>query len=88
MNIETTINILKNYTDTQLKMLASAIAAERKSRENEKLKEIVEKTCADLEELDIVLDDTIEVTVSSYGVDFTGYLDLLNLCKALRDYIS
>ena len=87
MNIETTINVLKDYTNAQLKMLASAIAAERKSRENEKLKEIVEKTCADLRELDTVLDDTIEVTVSSYGVDFTGYLDLLDLCQVLREYI-
>ena len=43
MNMETTINVLKDYTDAQLKMLASAIAAERKSREDEKLKEIVEK---------------------------------------------
>jgi len=88
MNVETTINILKDYTDAQLKMLASAIAAERKSRDDERLKKIVEKTCSDLEELDTALDDTIEVTVSSYGVDFTGYLNLLDLCKALRDYIS
>lgn len=87
MNIETTINELKHYTSTQLQILSCAIAAERRSRENERLKELVEKTSANLKELDTVLDDTIEVTVSSYGVDFTGYLDLLDLCKALREYI-
>lgn len=87
MNVETTINILKDYTDAQLKILASAIAAEQKSRDDDKLKKIVEKACVDLEELDTVLDDTIEVTVSSYGVDFTGYLDLSELCQVLREYI-
>lgn len=86
--VETTINKLKNYTNAQLQTLASAVAAERKSREDGKLKEIIEKTCIDLKELDIALDDSVEVTVSSYGVDFTGYLDLSELCRALRDYIS
>lgn len=87
MNIETIINELKHYTSTQLQTLSCAIAAERQSRENERLKELVEKTSANLKELDAVLDDTIEVTVSSYGVDFTGYLDLLDLCQVLREYI-
>lgn len=88
MNIETIINELKHCTSTQLQTLSGAIAAERQSRDDDKLKKMLKKTCADLKELDTILDDTIEVTVSSYGVDFTGYLDLLNLCKALRDYIS
>lgn len=87
MNIETTINELKHYTSTQLQTLSCAIAAERQSRENEKLKELIEKTCANLRELNTMLNDTIEVTVSSYGVDFSGYLDLLDLCQVLREYI-
>lgn len=87
MNIETIINELKHCTSPQLQTLSGAIAAERQSRENEKLKELIEKTCANLRELDTMLNDTIEVTVSSYGEDFGGYLDLLNLCEALREYI-
>ena len=87
MNIETTINELKHYTSTQLQMLSGAIAAERQSRENETLKELIEKTCANLRELDTMLNDTIEVTVSSYSGAFGGYLDLLDLCQVLREYI-
>lgn len=88
MDIETVIEELENYTDKELKILVNCISAEQQSREEGKLKEIVEKTCTALKELDTALDDSVEVTVSSYGVDFTGYLDLSELCRALRDYIS
>ena len=87
MNMETTINVLKDYTDAQLQTIASAVAAERKSRENKRLKELIEKTIANLRELDTMLNDTIEVTVSAYEDDFIGDLDLLDLCNVLREYI-
>ena len=88
MDMETTINVLKDYTDAQLKMLASAIAAERKSRDNEKLKEIVEKTCADLKELDATIQETVEVVIIDYdGEAIPGSLDLLALCDVLRGYL-
>ena len=88
MNIETTINELKNYTSTQLQILSGAIAAERQSRENERLKEIIEKTCANLKELDNIIQDTVEVVIANYdGLAVPGSLDLLNLCEALREYI-
>ena len=88
MNIETTINELKHYTSTQLQILSSAIAAERQSRENEKLKEVIEKTCANLKELDNIIQDTVEVVITDYdGLAVPGSLDLLNLCEALREYL-
>lgn len=88
MNIETTINVLKDYTDAQLQTLASAIAAERKSRDNEKLKEIIEKTCADLKELDATIQETVEVVITDYdGMAVPGSLDLLELCDVLREYL-
>lgn len=88
MNIETTINVLKDYTDAQLQMLASAIAAERKSRDNEKLREIINKTCANLEELDATIQETVEVVVVDYdGEAIPGSLDLLELCDVLRGYL-
>lgn len=88
MNIETTINELKHYTSTQLQLLSGAIAAERQSRENEKLKEVIEKTSANLEELDKIIQDTVEVVITDYdGLAVPGSLDLLNLCEALREYI-
>lgn len=88
MNIETTINKLENYTDEELKALASAIAAERKSRENERLKELIEKTCTYLEKLDTALGETVEVVITDYdGLAVPGSLDLLNLCEALREYL-
>ena len=88
MLIETTINELENYTNKQLRELASAIAAERKSRENEKLKEIVEKTCANLKELDATIQETVEVVVVDYdGEAIPGSLDLLELCDVLRGYL-
>ena len=88
MNIETTINELRHYTSTQLQILSSAIAAERQSRENEKLKEVIEKTCANLKELDNIIQDTVEVVITDYdGLAVPGSLDLLNLCEALREYL-
>lgn len=88
MNIETTINELKKYTSVQLQTLASAIAAERQSRENEKLKELIEKICANLKELDAIIQDTVEVVITDYdGLAVPGSLDLLNLCEALREYL-
>lgn len=88
MNIETTINELKHYTNTQLQTLSCAIAAERQSRENERLKELVEKTSANLKELDAAIQDTIEVVITNYdGLAEPGSLDLLDLCEALREYI-
>jgi hypothetical protein len=88
MNIEATINELKHYTSTQLQALSCAIAAERKSRENEKRKEIIEKTCADLKELDATIQETVEVVVTDYdGLTTHGSLDLLDLCEVLRGYI-
>lgn len=88
MNIETTINELKHYTSTQLQTLSCAIADEQKSRENEKLKEIVEKTCANLKELDAAIQNTIEVVITNYdGLAEPGSLDLLDLCEVLREYI-
>ena len=88
MDIETTINELRHYTSTQLQILSSAIAAERQSRENEKLKEVIEKTSANLEELDKIIQDTVEVVITDYdGLAVPGSLDLLNLCEALREYI-
>lgn len=86
--VETTINELKNYTNAQLQTLASAIAAERQSREDEKLKEVIEKTSANLKELDNIIQDTVEVVITDYdGLAVPGSLDLLNLCEALREYI-
>lgn len=88
MNIETTINELRHYTSTQLQILSSAIAAERQSRENEKLKEVIEKTCANLKELDNIIQDTVEVVITNYdGLAVPGSLDLLNLCEVLREYL-
>lgn len=88
MNIETTINELRHYTSTQLQILSNAIAAERQSRENEKLKEVIEKTSANLKELDNIIQDTVEVVITDYdGLAVPGSLDLLNLCEALREYI-
>lgn len=88
MNIETTINVLKDYTDAQLQILASAIAAERKSRDNEKLREIINKTCANLKELDATIQETVEVVIQDYdGATIPGSLDLLDLCEVLRDYL-
>lgn len=88
MNIETTINELKHYTSTQLQILSSAIATERQSRENERLKELIEKTCANLKELDAAIQDTVEVVITDYdGLAVPGSLDLLNLCEALREYL-
>lgn len=88
MNMETTINVLKYYTDEQLKMLASAIAAERKSRDNEKLKEIIKRTCASLKELDATIQETVEVVITDYdGAAIPGSLDLLKLCDVLRGYL-
>lgn len=88
MNIETTINVLKDYTDAQLQILASAIATERQSRENERLKELIEKTCANLKELDAAIQDTVEVVIANYdGLAVPGDLDLLNLCEVLREYL-
>lgn len=88
MNIETTINELRHYTSTQLQILSSAIAAERQSRENERLKELIEKTCTNLKELDAAIQDTVEVVIANYdGLAVPGSLDLLNLCEALREYI-
>lgn len=88
MNIETTINVLKDYTNAQLKMLASAIAAEQKSRKDEELKEIIKKTCADLKELDATIQETVEVVIIDYdGEAVPGSLDLLALCDVLRGYL-
>lgn len=88
MNIEATINELRHYTSTQLQILSSAIAAERQSRENEKLKEVIEKTSANLKELDNIIQDTVEVVITDYdGLAVPGSLDLLNLCEALREYL-
>lgn len=88
MNIEATINELKKYTNVQLQTLASAIAAERQFRESEKLKELIEETCANLKELDNIIQDTVEVVIANYdGLAVPGSLDLLNLCEALREYI-
>ena len=88
MNIETTINELKKYTSVQLQTLASAVAAERQFRENEKLKELIEKTCANLKELDNIIQETIEVVITNYdGLAVPGSLDLLDLCEALREYL-
>lgn len=88
MNIETTINELRHYTSAQLQILSGAIAAERQSRENERLKELIEKTCANLKELDAAIQDTVEVVIANYdGLAVPGSLDLLNLCEALREYL-
>ena len=88
MNIETTINELKKYTSVQLQTLASAVAAERQFRENEKLKELIEKTCTNLKELDNIIQETIEVVITNYdGLAVPGSLDLLDLCEALREYL-
>lgn len=88
MSIETIINELKHYTSPQLQILSNAIAAERQSRENEKLKEVIEKTCANLKELDNIIQDTVEVVITDYdGLAVPGSLDLLNLCEALREYL-
>ena len=88
MNIETIINELKNYTSTQLQILSGAIAAERQSRENERLKEIIEKTCANLKELDNIIQDPVEVVITNYdGLAAPGDLDLLDLCEVLRGYL-
>lgn len=88
MNIETIINELKHYTSTQLQTLSGAIAAERQSRENERLKELIEKTCANLKELDAAIQDPVEVVITDYnGLAVPGDLDLLDLCEVLKGYI-
>ena len=86
--VETTINELKNYTNAQLQTLASAVAAERQSREDEKLREIIRKTCANLEELDATIQETVEVAIKDCdGATVPGSLDLLELCDVLREYL-
>lgn len=86
--VETTINELKNYTNAQLQTLASAVAAERQSRENEKLREIIRKTCTNLEELDATIQETVEVAIKDCdGATVPGSLDLLELCDVLREYL-
>lgn len=86
--VETTINELKNYTNAQLQTLASAVVAERQSRENEKLREIIRKTCTNLEELDATIQETVEVAIKDCdGATVPGSLDLLELCDVLREYL-
>lgn len=86
--VETTINELKNYTNAQLRTLASAVAAERQSRDDEKLREIIRKTCTNLEELDATIQETVEVAIKDCdGATVSGSLDLLELCDALREYL-
>lgn len=86
--VETTVNELKNYTNAQLQILASAVAAERQSREDEKLREIIRKTCANLEELDATIQETVEVAIKDCdGATVPGSLDLLELCDVLREYL-
>lgn len=86
--VETTINELKNYTNAQLQTLASAVAAERQSRDDEKLREIIRKTCTNLEELDATIQETVEVAIKDCdGATVPGSLDLLELCDVLREYL-
>ena len=86
--VETTINELKNYTNAQLQTLASAVAAERQSRDDEELRELIRKTCANLEELDTTIQETVEVAIKDCdGATVPGSLDLLELCDVLREYL-